>query len=169
MYSREQFSLSCERGVLRSFDHQPLSRPGLSNDAVSRPRPRRIPRAFSTPVTAKVSSSGPKVRETAGSQRATKLPRSHRPELPTPATFPRPGPGLTSDPRSGRETAEQGCITAEKLGLAAHIPEQGSAAATAGYIYRHLALWVGPVHHRLLPSFSQLCLDTRPGDISRPC
>ena len=38
---------------------------------------------------------------------ATKLLRS----LPTPATFPR-APQLTSDPRSGRRTAE-GCITAE--------------------------------------------------------
>ena len=97
---------------------------------------------------------------------ATKLPRSHRPPLPTPATFPR-APELTSDPRSGRETAEQGCITAEKLCQAAHIPEQGSAAATAGYLQapRPVArpgLWG-------LPSFSQLCLDTRPGDISRPC
>ena len=129
----------------------------LSNDAVS--RPRRIPRAFSAPATAKDRTRDQKF----GKQRgvATKLPRSHR-------TASDPGhlsqsPELTSDPRSGRETAEQGCITAEQLG-----PHSRAGLGT-GYL-QALCPWPGPPRSPsafILPP--QLCLDTRPGDIPRPC
>ena len=156
VYSGEQFSLTCDRGVRRSFD-QWLSRPGWVTTQY--PGPGRIPRAFSAPATAKDRTRDQKF----GKQRgvATKLPRSHR-------TASDPGhlsqsPELTSDPRSGRETAEQGCITAEQLG-----PHSRAGLGT-GYL-QALCPWPGPPWSPsafILPP--QLCLDTRPGDIPRPC